>query len=228
MKKTTNTVLIITVAVVLAFVVFLKTPLLKQSIRIWFKWRFKQAELSINKLSFSFTQGIKAKNISLRDKSNTKNINIEDAVIKCNFLYLFKDELYTTLDLKSVKILYPASGVVQSIVNLLALDPAIPFDFDTIEGVLYLKRNEVTIRGLKAQGKDLSVFIDGTATAYEYVNCTIRLLLSDKITSNAPENVRKFLFKTSEEQSMVELYVSGSIKKPYINFSAPLFKLKIT
>jgi len=213
------------IVILFAFTAVLKTPLVKYPVSLCIS-RCLKSDISIKKCCFSFTKGIKASGIEIKNKGGLHCI-IKDADIEFDFLYLAKKGLSFNYSLKSVRFSYPASEVINGIARLFAIEPTRLLKFDTVDGIVYIKPDEILIKDLNATGKDISLFANGTTTENKYINYALKLILSESFTSKIPENIRQFFFKEEQEHSIAELYLSGNVKKPSINFSTPLFKLRI-
>lgn len=225
MGRIAKSLIIAIVVILFAFTAVLKTPLVKYPVSLSFS-RCLKSDISIKKCGFSFTKGIKASGIEIKNKKGLHCI-IKDADIQFDFLYLAKKGLSFNYSLKSVRFSYPASELINGIARLFAIEPTRLLKFDTVDGIVYIKPDEMVIKDLNATGKDISLFANGTTTENKYINYALKLILSESLTSKIPENMRQFFFKKEQEHSIVELYLSGNVKKPSINFSTPLFKLRI-
>ena len=217
--------IIVVIAIIFAFVIVIKTPLAKYPVSLLFSNALK-SDISIKRCSFSFTKGIKASDMEIKNEKGLHCI-IKDAFIKCNFLGLIKNELFLDYSLKTVKFSYPDSEVINGIAGLFAIEPTYLLQFNTVDGAVYIKPNEIIVKDLNAVGAAISLFANGTTTDNKFINYQFRLTLSKNITSRIPEAIQKVFFKEQEEYSVAELYLKGSIKKPSISFSTPLFKLLI-
>ncbi len=225
MLRITRFLIIVIITIIFAFVIAIKTPLVKYPVSSLFSYALK-SDISIKKCGFSFTKGIKALDVQIKNEKGLHCI-IKDAYIKCNFLGLIKKELFLNYSLKTVKFSYPDSEIINGIAALFAIEPDYLLQFDTIEGAAYIKPNEMIIKDLNAIGTAISLFANGTTTDNKYINYQFRLGLSKSITSKIPEAIQKLFFKEQKEHSVVELYLKGSIKKPSISFITPLFKLLV-
>ncbi len=225
MGKIAKSLIIAIVVILFAFTAVLKTPLVKYPVSLCIS-RCLKSDISIKKCGFSFTKGIKASDVEIKSKKGLHCI-IKDADVQFDFLYLAKKGLSFNYSLKSVRFSYPASEVINGIARLFAIEPTRLLKFDTVDGIVYIKPGEILIKDLNATGKDISLFVNGTTTMNKYINYALKLILSESLTSKIPENIRQFFFKKEQEHSVVELNLSGNVKKPSINFSTPLFKFRI-
>ena len=225
MQRIARSLIIAIVVVVLTFTAILKTPLVKYPVSLYFSYALK-SDISIKKCDFSFRKGLKAECVEIRNKKGLY-CTIKDVHIKGNFSDLLKGQFFLDCSLKSVKFSYSTSEIINGIAKLFAIEPTQLLEFDTVDGAVYIKPNQIIIKDLKAPGRNISLFANGTTRDNKYIDYTFKLILSENITSEIPEAIQKFFFKKDQGYSVVELYLSGNIKKPSINFSTPLFKLRI-
>lgn len=224
MQKIIKPLIITTVSLFILSGVFLKSPLVKYPVTVYLRHIVK-SEVKIDKCRFSFIKGIIAKDVEIRNERGLYS-TIKEASVKPGFGVL-RDGLALQISLKDVGFSYSSSEVIKAIAALLGIDPVSLIKFNTVDTIMYIKKNETIIKDLKAHGREISLFADGTTTDDEQIDYKFKLMLSDEITSKIPEGIRMFFFKQEEESSVVELSVSGHIKKPSISFSTPLFKLRI-
>ena len=217
--------IIVVVAVVFAFVIAIKTPLVKYPASLLFSHALK-SDISMKKCSFSFAKGIKASDVEIKNEKGL-HCTIKDADIKCNFPGLIKNELFLDYSLKTVKFSYPDSEVINGIAGLLAIEPTYLLQFNTVDGAVCIKPGEIIVKDINAVGAAVSLFANGTTTDNKFINYQFRLALAKSVTSRIPEAIRKVFFEEQQECSVAELYLKGSIKKPSISFSTPLFKLLV-
>ena len=224
MQKIIKTLIII-ITIVFIFILALKTPFVKYPATLLFSHALK-SDVSMQKCSISLKGDIIASGVDIKNEKGLHCV-IGEADIKTDFMRLLRKELYMECSLKKVELTYADSAIIDGIAKLLTIEAEKLLVFDTVDGIIYIKSNETTIKDLNASGKDVSLFANGTTTDDENINYTFKLTLSENITSGIPEAIRMIFFKEQDNYSIVELYLSGDIKKPSINFSTPLFKLRI-
>ncbi|MFH1868299.1 MAG: hypothetical protein ABH843_04945 [Candidatus Omnitrophota bacterium] len=188
------------------------------------------AQVEIAKAFITVKGVVAASGISIVSE-NGLGCTVADAIIELrgeSFITLVKDRrLYIPLDLKNIRLQKPGSAAVSSITDALGFTQLSDILFDSAEGRLYFKNREVVLKSIKAKGEDIELSIDGTITNDDHINCSFNILLSDKLLSLMSESTRKFFFKQGENWSKVELYLSGDINRPGINFATPRFKLTV-
>lgn len=225
MKRFVSLLIIFVIFIILTVVVILKSPLAKHPISLYLSNVLK-SDVAIKECNFSFTTGAKFKDLEIKSKKGLY-CTVKDGEIKYDILGLLKNNLVLDCSLKSVEFSHSSSPVIKGITHLFGMGEVDLFNFDTVKGSLYIKPKEFIIKDLNARGKDISFFANGTTKDNKYITYSLKLMLSENITSKIPEDIRKIFFKQEQEYSIVELYLNGSLKKPSINFSTPLFKLSI-
>jgi hypothetical protein len=224
-KKIIATVFLFLFIAVLLLTTGLKTPLCKYFFSFYFSSKL-DCDINIGQCSFFFTRGIKAQKISIKNNKGFIG-SIENADIKFNVVKNLREGNEFDFFLGKVIFSYPDSDIVKWVVKLFAVDSEYLFKFDEITGFAYVESKEMILKDVEAIGEDVSVFVDGTTKEKQLINYTIKLKISDKITAGIPDTLRAIFFRKDEKYSIVQLYLSGSLNKPAINFSTPLFKLKI-
>lgn len=187
-----------------------------------------KAEVRISQAAFSFKDGVTAKGISVRNKKGL-GCNIESATIGTaplsTALITGKGTLPLIFTLKNIELSYPDSAIISSMARALSINQPGLLKFDTASGKLYYRAGELILKAWSASGEHLRLFVDGTVTDGSRINASFRILLSASLTASIPEATRKLFFKQDGSWSKVELYLSGDIRHPSINFSTDLFKL---
>ena len=188
------------------------------------------ADVRVEEARVVFKEGIVASNLSVTNKKGLR-CSVEKAIINfgCPSLIAMIKERTLYLPFKLINVRFQSSGstAVGAITEALGFNQLELVVFDKAAGKLYFKGKEVVLKEIEAKGEDIELFIDGTITNESLINCSLKMLLSDELLAKMPEPTRKFFFKEDEPFSKVELYLSGEINRPSVNFSTPLFKLTI-
>lgn len=199
---------------------------LPQLLSVIFSKQLK-AEVEIEEASLSLKDGILTKGISISNKRGL-SCSIERATIGTDPLLPSLRRIKAIplkFELKDITLSYPDSAVINSITSGLSIKEPELLKFDTASGRLYRKDGALILKALSASGEYIRLFVDGTITDDSQISASFRLLLSGELIAGIPESVRKVFFKQDGAWSKVELYLSGDIKRPSINFSTDLFKL---
>lgn len=209
------------------FFVSTRRLFLPQILSAIFSKQFK-AEVRIDETTFSFKDGVIAKGISVRNKRGL-SCNIESAVLGTDPLssaaITNKGAVSLNFMLKNVELSYPDSAIISSITKTLSINQPKLLKFDTAYGKLYRRGRELILKALNASGEHIRLFVDGTITDDFRINASFRILLSGELVASIPEATRKLFFKQDGSWSKVELYLSGDIRRPSINFFTDLFRL---
>lgn len=188
------------------------------------------AEVNVTHACLNIKEGIKASDIYIENERGLA-CAIGEAVLcfnRTSFLTLIRERtLFIQFRLKGIRFKNPGKTVIGSVTDALGFSKLDLLALDNTKGDIYLKNNEVVLKGIEGKGEYISVSIDGTIAKNNLINCTFKSLLSNKLIETMPEERRKFFFKMDESWSRVELYISGEIDHPGINFSTALFKLTV-
>lgn len=226
MRKTLYIILALLLLLVV-LVIFSSRLFLPQLLSFYFSKQFK-AEVKIDKARLSLKDGIVARGISISNKRGLR-CSVESAVIGTvplsTIVRTNKGTVPIIFKLKNIELSYPESAVVSSIAKALSLKQPELFRFDTVGGRFYFRGREFIFKALTASGEYIRLFINGTITDGSRIEAVFRILLSGKLVESIPEATRKVFFKQDGPWSKVELYLSGDIRRPSINFSTDLFKL---
>ncbi len=160
---------------------------------------------------------VNSKGLDCRIKASTLNFDLQP---------MFWKNLKLRFDLKDARFSYPVSKIVKSITGALSIKTPQHLHFDYVKGEFYCIGDENIIKSLDANGKLLRLFANGSVRGLS-INYSFKFLLSDELTADIPESTRKIFFKQGSQYSEIELYVTGSIDNPSINFSTDLFKLTV-
>lgn len=182
------------------------------------------ADVRIERLSWRFPGGVTARSISISNKRGLR-CSIEEATIDYAIILIIKHGLSFDFRLKGVTLSYKSSNLINSIAEALSIKPLDVFRFDSVKGEFYQRREEVIIKSLVADGSLIKLFADGTIVRGSSVDYSFRMLLSERLIATMPDSVREVFFKREGEWSEIELYITGDIDRPSINFSTDLFKL---
>lgn len=226
MRKTLYIIPILLLFLVV-LIIFSSQFFLPRLLSVYFGKQFK-ADVKIDEATLRLKVGIKTKDVSISNKRGLR-CNIESAIIGTDplpvLLARYRGSVPIYFELKDVKFSYPDSAVVSSIAEALSLRQPDLFRFDTVSGKLYRRNRELILKALNATGEHIRLFIDGTVTDDSRINASFRILLSEELVAGIPEATRKVFFKQDGSWSKVELYLSGDIQRPSINFSTDLLKL---
>ena len=208
-------------------VVFIKTPLIKYPVQLYLSDKLK-SDVKIDKCNFSFKQGIIAGGVIIKNEEGLY-CAITQGRLKINPSRILERAFYVDYSLRGVEFSHPSSKIIEGISELFNIDFSQYLIFTKINGGIELKRDELTVKNLYAKGRDVSFYLDGTTSnSGRDINYTCKLLLSEKLTGDMPESTRELFFKKGTDYSTVQLYLSGKLAKPTINFSTPLFKIPST
>ena len=179
------------------------------------------ADVKIEKAALNIKEGIRIKGIAITDRRGLQ-CNIESAIItplppRRSIYFKFEN----------AKLSYPDSKIINSIANTLSLKSSDTLRFDFVKGRLHYRGGEVIIENLSAEGNFIKLFADATITNRSKIDCSLKMFLSGTIIEDIPESTRKIFFKKDGAWSKVELYITGSMDSPSINFSTDLFKLVV-
>jgi len=201
------------------------TPLLKNTLSFYLASRLG-ADVNIKKASLAIDGTLNAEDIKITSKTGFSCAIREAKITYMPALFLKKIHGFK-FSLEKIEFSNPNSKIIESITGIFSLDPKQVFSFDTANGELFINSGELITKQVYAAGKDMRLYADGTIKRDESLNYTLKLWFSQYFTSRMPESFRSIFFKKDAEFSLVQLYLKGSLKKPSINFSTPLFKLRV-
>jgi len=118
---------------------------------------------------------------------------------------------------------------VNSVRTFLSIPPAESIRFDTVNGTVSLRKNEVEVSGLEAERRDMRILAGGTVdTRAESLDYECVFLFSDHLTANI-HDVFKFALLTKDEPGWMklELDVHGDYKKPSLKLKNDLLDINI-
>ncbi|MBN1405098.1 MAG: hypothetical protein JW946_01100 [Candidatus Omnitrophica bacterium] len=209
----------------LVCVIILKTPLAKYPVS-FFLSKALGMDVTLKSCTLLLPGNLAIKGAQIKNRTGLR-CAIKEGLIKYNVLGILKNNTALDISLKNVNFSNAESKVIKGIIELFYITPIGLFEFNTVEGIVYIKPKELIIKDLKAKGSDVTFFANGTTKNDNQISYTVKLILSDNITSKIPEEIRSIFFKREQQYSIVELYINGNLKKPSIQFSTPLFKLSI-
>jgi len=183
-------------------------------------------EVKIQKASCNIKDTLVAWGIVL-DGAGASRSTIEKARVAYDLKSLLKGTLNLDLQLKNVKLAYQDSGLMRSITEALSIDGTNILDFHDIRASVSRKGNIYIIESLEAEGNDIRVYFFGTIGRDSMVDFSFKVLLSDEVVSTIPEATRKVFFKKNGKWTELDLYITGEIRRPTVNFSTDLFKLRL-
>jgi len=217
--------LYITISFFLAIVLLISGGLLalKGLLPLYLSRQFN-ADVKIEQISLGFKEGIKAKGVSINSVRGLY-CSIEEAVFDYDIVRIIKSGLNFNFSLKDVVFSYSESKLINGIVQALSIKSIDIFHFNSVKGEFYQRNEEIAVKSLEADGDLIKLFADGTIIKEARIDCSFKILLARELVTAIPDSVREVFFKQEGEWSEVELYITGDLDKPSINFSTDLFKL---
>lgn len=225
MKKNLYIFIVIFISLVI-FAFFFNSLYLKYILSAYIG-RKLNVDIKIDQARWESAGSINAKGIFIRNKKGL-SCSIEEAIIHYDAISIIKMAPTFSFKSRGVKLSNPDSAVINGIAEIMSIKPLDLFSFDRAEGRLYLKKRELIIRGFNATARFIRLYIDGTVVANSRIDAAFKIMLAGELLANIPETTRKIFFKEQDQWSEVELYITGDMKRPSINFSTDLFKLIIS
>ena len=227
MKKKTAVTLIISLLILVVVAMFTG--------RVFLPVVLKSAALNIlssrlgAKVDIADVKIISSRHIQFSDirlsKKAAYDVSIKQADLESiSFMTFFKGTPLNC-DFRDFKMSQTGSALINGIASLLSMRPVDVLNFKDITFQLISKDNQLIFKGLDARGNIIKVLANGTIGKKNQINYNLKLLLSKELTDQIPEKVREVFFKEAAGWSQIDLYVSGTNKKPFINLSTGLFKL---
>jgi hypothetical protein len=223
MKKTFILIIVI-LLIALSAIIYFRDPLSAKIFSAYLGNRLN-ADITAGKVHLGLGPRLEIEDLRI---VNSRGLDCSVKALTLNFDLqpMFSKNLKLRFDLKDVGFSYPASKIVKSITGALSIKSPQYLHFDYVKGEFYCAGEENIIKSLDANGKLLRLFADGSVRGL-FIDYSFKLSLSDELTAGMPESTRKIFFKQDSQYSEIELYVTGSIDNPSVNFSTDLFKLTI-
>lgn len=158
-------------------------------------------------------------------KKNLYSISIGAADLKSKSFLTFSNGTPINCLLSDFKISHKDLALISGIASLLSMQPLESVDFKNVSFEFLAKDKQVIFKNLDARSDNIKIFANGTIGKADNINYSVKLFLSKTLTDQIPEKVKELLFKENEGWSEIDLYISGTTKKPLINLATQLFKL---
>jgi hypothetical protein len=163
--------------------------------------------------------------LSIRNKDEMY-LNADSGVLRFYPFELLRKGLRLKFQLSDVFFSYPNSKIIDNVFNSLSLTAVDGLEFASAEGEFSYNKGIFMLKSLNLDGNMLKLNAYGMS-GYSLIDYNIGLSISDLLTSEIPEQVRKVFFKADGDWSEVELQISGSKDNPSINFKTDLFTLSV-